>query len=573
MTSMRSFSIGYLVRLLRFCLRRHPVIIANLSLALFSVLIELVAMASLMPLSLIAAGEQIATGSKWSRLFEFFGTKPSFASAITFFVVAFSLRLLTQFLNQSTSVFVGKRVQADLSAQAFSHIVQDMNLREIDSKSAGHFISLAGDETARAGMVVVVVNQLLAAAFLAIAYFFAIVYFSWLLGLAVVIFLVVVMACLGGTLRKSQALSARQLEESKTAHSIFLDALNGLRSVRALSAESFVTSQYHEIIHRYTMTHFFIEMLAFSAKLVPALILLLVVMGVALAGYFNVGSAPGLAMLVTSLAFLLRFFPAAGMVLSSSMRLLTDLRAASDVTHLLDAPAKTIRNLRHRPLEGRVETMELRGVWFRYAPSRPLIQDFSVSLQRGRSYALVGPSGSGKTTLFDLLLGFYTPDGGAVLINGIPVPDLDSREIRSHIVLIGQQVSILNDTASNNVRFGAQASEQQVKAACSVACIDTYIEGLAQKYDTLFSFQGANLSGGQRQRIGIARGLLRNPDVLLLDESTTGLDADTRNTVVKNILGSYRDKIVVFSTHDESIINQVDVVIDIGNVSNQQGST
>ncbi|PYT04343.1 MAG: hypothetical protein DMF60_15655 [Acidobacteria bacterium] len=143
-----------------------------------------------------------------------------------------------------------------------------MSLREIDSKSAGHFISLAGDETARAGAIISALNQFLSVTLLATAYLTVIFYFLQWLGVAVVIFLVVTLVSLRGTLRRSQMLSARQLEESKIAHSVFLDALHGLRSVRALSAESFVTSKYDQIIKRYTRTHFIIEVLGHAAKVV-----------------------------------------------------------------------------------------------------------------------------------------------------------------------------------------------------------------------------------------------------------------------------------------------------------------
>ena len=436
-----------------------------------------------------------------------------------------------------------------------------MSLREIDSKSAGHFISLAGDETARAGAIISALNQFLSVTLLATAYLTVIFYFLQWLGVAVVIFLVVTLVSLRGTLRRSQMLSARQLEESKIAHSVFLDALHGLRSVRALSAESFVTSKYDQIIKRYTRTHFIIEVLGHAAKVVPALILLLCIGLAAAAGFLDISEPRKLAVVVTALALLLRFFPAAGQTLSVAMRLLADLRAASDVTHLLDSNAATSGSLPRTVFEGRLERLELRQVNFSYKPTRPVLQNFSAAFQRGRSYALVGSSGSGKTTVFDLLLGFYAPDSGEVFANGIPMREMDSRRLRSRVILVGQQVTILNDTIANNIRFGSTAPHADIKAACIAACIDDYIEALPRGYEAVLSFQGANLSGGQRQRIAIARGLLRNPDALLLDESTAGLDADTRDEVIRNIMTLYRDRIVVFATHDRDLVSRVDEVI------------
>jgi ABC-type multidrug transport system fused ATPase/permease subunit len=281
------------------------------------------------------------------------------------------------------------------------------------------------------------------------------------------------------------------------------------------------------------------------------------------AGYLDVSGPTGLATAVTALAFLLRFFPAAGQVLNHLMRLLADLRGASDVTHLLNSKEDQSASQRRTALEGQVDQLELRSVSFGYKPTRTVVRDFSATFRRGRSYALVGPSGSGKTTILDLLLGFYSPDSGEVLANGIATRELDGALLRSKVILVGQQVTILNDTIMNNVRFGSKASEAAVRAACKAACIDDYINTLPQRYGTILSFQGSNLSGGQRQRIAIARGLLRDPSVLLLDESTTGLDANTRDDVIHNVLRLCGRGIVVFATHDRDLIAKVDEVISL----------
>jgi ABC-type bacteriocin/lantibiotic exporter with double-glycine peptidase domain len=563
MLGLSTFSTDYIKRLLAFAVREHPVLLANLALAVLSVLLELAAIASVFPLSALAAGAQIGPGSTWASAFALVGLQVSFSALLIYFVVLFGLRLVTMFLNQTTSVYLGKRVQADLSSRAFEKLVKDMSLREIDSRSAGHFISLAGDETARAGAVVIAFNQLVAATLLAAIYFTTIVIFHPWLGAAIVGFLAISLVSLRGTLQKSQALSARMLDESKSAHSVFLDSLNGLRSVRALSAESFVSAKYDEIIRRYTRTHFKIDTLAYAAKLVPALILLVAIGFAAATGRLSVASPEGLAAVVTALAFLMRFFPAAGQVLGIAMRLLADVRAASDVTHLLDAPPGHQNAQAPRKAIGPVAAIELAHVSFAYKATRPVLRGFSTSLQAGRSYALVGPSGSGKTTILDLLLGFYSPDSGQVRINGVSMDELDVHQLRKRIVLVGQQVSILNDTVANNIRFGREASLDEVKTACEAACIGEFIASLPAGYDTLLSFQGANLSGGQRQRIAIARGLLRNPDVLLLDESTSALDTETRDQVASNILALYESRIVVFASHDKDLVSRVDEVISL----------
>ena len=161
------------------------------------------------------------------------------------------------------------------------------------------------------------------------------------------------------------------------------------------------------------------------------------------------------------------------------------------------------------------------------------------------------------------MLGFYQPDAGTIRFNDVPLPEIGNRNIRKRVLLVGQQTTILNDTVYNNVRFGLDVRDAMVEEACVVACIDEDIRSFELKYETILSYQGSNLSGGQRQRIGIARAILRDPDVILLDESTSGLDAQTRDRVVGHILGRYKDRIVIFSTHDQVIMQRVDEIVTL----------
>ena len=534
--------------------------LANAGLAVFSVVVELVAMASLLPLSLIAVGQSISGGTAWARIFPFLSVEPTFSNAMLLFLSMFATRLASQFANNALSIYWGKKIQAELSARAFSMILKNIALRDIEKKTAGHFINLAGDETARAGAMVITANQLIAALLLSLVYLISLFVLSIWVGTVVSVFLAVVFLSLLGLFRKSQLLSASQLVQAKIAHSVFLDALNGIRSVRAMSAEEYVAHKYEGIIHRYTRTHLLIEVISSIARFVPAILLLAVAAAAVLAGLIAPQGLAEIAFIVTTLAFLLRFFPAVGQALNLFLRFITDAKAASDVTNILDGKEDHSGGIRD-PLQNGVQNVELSNLAFGYDHSKPVFKGLSASFSKGRSYAIVGPSGTGKSTLLDLLLGFYQPDVGTIRVNGVSLPEIGDRNSRKHILLVGQQTTILNDTIYNNVRFGMDVRDEEVENACVAACIDEDIRMLELKYNTVLSYQGSNLSGGQRQRIGIARAILRNPDVILLDESTSGLDADTRDRVVANVLERYKDKIVIFSTHDQAIMQRVDEIV------------
>ena len=179
-------------------------------------------------------------------------------------------------------------------------------------------------------------------------------------------------------------------------------------------------------------------------------------------------------------------------------------------------------------------SVEFRDVSFRY-PSRPeqlALRDFSLNIKPGETVALVGPSGAGKTTAMQLLLRFYDPQQGRILIDGVDVSQADPAAVRARIALVPQDTVLFGASARENIRYGRPgATDAEIETAAKAAAAHDFISQLPQGYDTFLGERGTRLSGGQRQRIAIARAILRDPPILLLDEATSALDAESEQLV------------------------------------------
>lgn len=165
-------------------------------------------------------------------------------------------------------------------------------------------------------------------------------------------------------------------------------------------------------------------------------------------------------------------------------------------------------------------------------PDQAALHDFSLSVNKGETVALVGPSGAGKSTVFQLLLRFYDPNSGKICINGKDISEVDPIALRQEIALVPQDPFIFGTDAMENIRYGRpDATDEEVIAACKEAVLDDYICSLPDGYKTFLGEKGVRLSGGQKQRLSIARAILKNPAFLLLDEATSALDAENERLV------------------------------------------
>ncbi|HJV73935.1 MAG TPA: ABC transporter transmembrane domain-containing protein [Noviherbaspirillum sp.] len=208
--------------------------------------------------------------------------------------------------------------------------------------------------------------------------------------------------------------------------------------------------------------------------------------------------------------------------------------------------------------------LSLRHVSFCY-PSRPqsaALSDLTLEIRPGETVAVVGPSGAGKTTLFQLLLRFYDPQHGSILLDGIDIRHLSLQTLRDAIGIVPQDTVIFSDNAMENIRYGsADASDANVIAAAKLAAAHEFIERLPQGYQSFLGERGVRLSGGQRQRIAIARALLKNPPLLLLDEATSALDAESERLVQGALEAAMTDRTTLVIAHRLATVQSADRII------------
>ena len=242
--------------------------------------------------------------------------------------------------------------------------------------------------------------------------------------------------------------------------------------------------------------------------------------------------------------------------------------AADRICALMDRRPKVAENKRAKALPRHRHLIEFDQVAFSYVAGSPILNQISLTVRHGESIALVGPNGCGKTTLMNLLPRFWDVDSGAIRIDGLDVREIQLRSLRTQIGMVIQETILFQDTIANNIAYGFPHSRRAVVEAAERAYAHQFIMALPQGYDTLIGERGYGLSGGQRQRIALARAMLRDPAILILDEATSAVDIQDEVLIRKAIEEFAKNRTTFLISHSLASIQVANriVLIDRGRI-------
>ena len=551
---------GFIVQahiFLKYLISQFRIFYVVLALSICVLFLEYVATSLMIPLAPVQRGNEGLVTEVWFQIAEVIGLPPVFRTWLWIFFLLMCIRLILGYLLNVLTTYLGKQVHKNLSGKIFGHILLSESMAQVYTRSVGHYISLAGDDTFRSGTIVASLLQTMVGSLTAVVGLLVLFQFSPTLFVGVMGFLGISLLLIGLLVRVVVRLNARTALLSREAGTTFVEALNSLRSIRSLHGERFVMATYAAQIQAYIRMLVELDVIKTGVKAFPAIVLLLVAT-IALRPGAEVGMTD--AALFAGTIIIIRVFTSLGQMVTAGSQLLTDVRAIKDIGALVEL-AQEEQHVAEVAAPASVRILSLQQVSFSYGDRGRVLDDVSFRFEAGHTYAIVGPSGAGKSTLADILLGLSVPDSGTVIVNDGALP---LEAARARFMLVEQQPKIFSTTVKDNLLLGMQASDDALYVALETVNLDSMVRSLEQGLNTRLTYLGENFSGGQRQRLGIARALIRRPDVLILDEATSALDSATRIEVVSKLRARMRHGIIIFITHDPEIAALADEVLSIG---------
>ncbi|MFO7723199.1 MAG: ABC transporter ATP-binding protein [Bacteroidales bacterium] len=400
-----------------------------------------------------------------------------------------------------------------------------------------------------------------------IVIYLAVMFFmSWQLTLVAVVLLPLsgyLIGLLGRSLRRT---SRDAQNRFGSIMSIIEETLGGMRVIKAFVAEERIWIFFHGKNEAYTNVMNKIYRRRYLASpMTEFLGVVTVAVIIYYGGFLIIGNA-GYITGETFIAYIIIFsqiIPPAKSFTTAQYNISKGLASADRVNAVLDTKNPITSNPGAVPVQGFADRIEYRDVVFRYG-DEPVINGVSFTLKKGQTVALVGPSGSGKTTLADLLPRFYDVTEGEVMVDGVSVRDLRLSDLRGLMGNVNQEPILFNDTIANNIAFGVEdAPMEAIEAAARVANAHEFIMQTEQGYETNIGDRGAKLSGGQRQRLSIARAVLKNPPILILDEATSSLDTESERLVQDALDNLMKERTSLVIAHRLSTIRNADRILVI----------
>ena len=394
---------------------------------------------------------------------------------------------------------------------------------------------------------------------------------SWRLTLLVAVALVLISISIQLVTRQAKILGQQAVQANKILANRMWEGFGGMRVIRAFGRELYEQQRFEEASKDVRSTFLKLDILSGAVNPLSEALsagLLLCILVIAL-----LQGRTALPTLLTFIFILYRLQPQVKQLDSARVGLVALTSSVEDVMSLLDRSDKPYIRSGQIALLGLQQAISFESVTFRYnLQEKPALQDISICIPRGKTTALVGPSGAGKSTLIGLLCRFYDVTEGEIYVDGYPLRQLNLDSWRSGIAIVSQDIYMFSTTVRENIAYGRlEATEDEIIAAAKLANAHEFISQLPQDYDTKVGDRGIRLSGGQRQRIALARAIVRNPEILILDEATNSLDSISEHLIQEALDTLSQNRTVIVIAHRLSTIKQADqiIVLEEGRVIEQ----
>jgi subfamily B ATP-binding cassette protein MsbA len=476
--------------------------------------------------------------------------------------VAYSNTSLLSWLNSR----IGHRLRTGIFNQLLS-----TSYSFLETQESGNLLNTLATETWRTGQALGILVNLIISICTIFVFTTLLLLISWKLTLLVALGLGLISTTIQLVTRKVKNLGQQALEVNKILGNRMWEGLAGMKVIRAFGRESYEQERFDVASKEVRNTFLKLDMLSGVVNPlseVLSVVLLLYILVVAL-----LQDRAALPTLLTFIFILYRLQPQVKQLDSYRVGLMALTSSVEDVMSLLDRSDKPYIYSGRIPFEGLQKAISFESVTFRYKPEeKPAVQDISLCIPRGKTTAFVGPSGAGKSTLIGLLCRFYDVTEGEIYVDGCPLRQLNLDSLRSRIAIVSQDIHMFSATIRENIAYGRlEATEDEIIAAAKLANADEFISQFPYGYETKVGDRGIRLSGGQRQRIALARAIVRNPEILILDEATNALDTISENLIQEALNTLSENRTVIVIAHRLSTIEQADqiIVLEEGRVIEQ----
>ncbi|HET9131632.1 MAG TPA: ABC transporter transmembrane domain-containing protein, partial [Terriglobia bacterium] len=466
------------------------------------------------------------------------------------------VKVITEYGAIAASAFLGQSVVRNLRDDVFDRIIRQP-LRFFDRNPTGELMSrISADiervQSAASDTLAEALKQGATVVFMV----GTILYYDWKLTLASFVLVPLVLYPTAWFGRRLRSLSRSNQQEMADMSGVIYEAFSGNRIVKAFLMESSESRRFSQVTHKLFRTNMRQKMThALSSPLMEILGVLVIAAYIV---YVSRQNNPGL-MLFFILA-LVQLYDAVRRMSGINNSFQQAFGASDRIFEILEMPLESdTGTFELAPLS---QSIDFENVSFAYNADAPVLSNVSFRVNRGEVVAIVGASGAGKSTLVNLVPRFFDVSSGAIRIDNRNLRDVTLQSLRKQIAVVTQDVILFDDTIQANIAYGdSAATKESVRQAAKAALADDFVSAFADKYDTRIGERGLRLSGGERQRISIARAILKNAPILILDEATSSLDSESEIYVQRALENLMEGRTTIVIAHRLSTIRRADRII------------